>query len=70
MDANSRKNGIVSFIIPGLGQYFNGDAKKGLIYFGIAILLHISIWFFMNNSLGSFIQILYHAYAGFDAYRN
>lgn len=70
MDTNSIKYGIFSFIIPGLGQYLNDDKQKGLGLFAVAILLHLFIWFFMNNILGSGIQTLYHLYAGFDAYRN
>ena len=70
MDMNSVKNGIFSFIIPGLGQYLNGDKQKGLGLFGAAILLHIFIWFFMNNAFGSLIQTVYHLYAGYDAYKN
>ena len=51
MDTNSLKNGIFSFIIPGLGQALNGDKQKGLALFGIAIILHLFIWFFANNPL-------------------
>lgn len=70
MERDSLKYGIYSFIIPGLGQYLNGDKPKGLGMFAAAVLLHIFIWFFMNNMLGSGVQTLYHIYAGFDAYRN
>ena len=70
MDTDSLKNGIFSFIIPGLGQYLSGDKKKGVGLFAGAILLHVFIWFFMNNSYGSVVQTLYHLYAGYDAYTN
>lgn len=70
MDTNSLKNGIFSFIIPGLGQYLNDDKQKGLGLFALAIILHIFIWFFMNNTFGSIVQTLYHLYAGYDAYKN
>ena len=70
MDTNALKNGIFSFIIPGLGQYFNNDNRKAMTYFGIAVLLHIFIWFFMNNPLGSLVNTAYHVYAGYDAYMN
>lgn len=70
MDANALKNGIFSFIIPGLGQYFNNDNRKAMTYFGAAVLLHIFIWFFMNNPLGSLVNTAYHVYAGYDAYMN
>ena len=70
MDSNSLKNAIFSFIIPGLGQYLNQDKQKGLALLAGAIALHVFIWFFMNNPLGSLVNTLYHAYAGYDAYRN
>ena len=70
METNSLKNGIFSFIIPGLGQYLNDDKTKGLTLFAGAVMLHILIWFFMNNTFGSIVQTLYHLYAGYDAYKN
>ncbi|MBE6495253.1 MAG: hypothetical protein E7Z78_02300 [Methanobrevibacter thaueri] len=70
MDTNSLKNGIFSFIIPGLGQALSGDRQKGLALFGGAVILHLLIWFLLNNPLGSLIQTLYHLYAGYDAYKN
>ena len=70
MDMNSLKYGVFSFIIPGLGQYMNNDKQKGLGLFGAAVVLHLFIWFFMNNPLGSIVQTLYHLYAGYDAYMN
>ena len=70
MDMNSLKYGVFSFIIPGLGQYLNNDKQKGLGLFGAAVVLHLFIWFFMNNPLGSIVQTLYHLYAGYDAYMN
>ena len=69
MDMNSLKYGIFSFIIPGLGQYLNGDKQKGIGLLAGAVLIHIFIWFFMNNALGSIAQTLYHLYAGFDAFK-
>ena len=68
MDTNSLKYGIFSFIIPGLGQYLNGDKPKAISLFAVAVVLHIFIWFFLNNGLGSIVQTLYHLYAGWDAY--
>lgn len=70
MDIDSIKYGVFSFIIPGLGQYLNKDNQKAIKLFAIAVLLHIFIWFFMNNPLGSAVNTLYHLYAGFDAYKN
>jgi hypothetical protein len=70
MNSNSLKNGIFSFIIPGLGQILQGDRQKGYALLAGAVALHILIWFFMNNPAGSLISTAYHAYAGYDAYRN
>lgn len=70
MDNESLRNGILSFIIPGLGQYLYKDINKAVTYFGIAVLLHLFIWFFMNNPFGSLVNTAYHAYAGYDAYMN
>ncbi|MBE6499657.1 MAG: hypothetical protein E7Z80_03785 [Methanobrevibacter thaueri] len=70
MGSNSLKYGIFSFIIPGLGQYFNDDKFKAVGFFGFVLLFHVFIWFFMNNSFGSVVQTLFHLYAGFDAYVN
>lgn len=70
MDMDSLRYGVFSFIIPGLGQYLNDDKQKGLTLFGAAVLLHIFIWFFMNNPIGSVVQTLYHLYSGYDAFKN
>ena len=70
MESNSLKNGIFSFIIPGLGQILNGDTQKGATLLAGAVILHLFIWFFMNNPLGSLINTAYHAYAGYDAYNH
>lgn len=69
MDMNAVKNGIFSFIIPGLGQYLLKDQKKAMTLFGGAVILHIAVWFFMNNPVGSLINTAYHAYSGYDAYK-
>lgn len=69
MDNNALMNGILSFIIPGLGQAINGDKQKGIVMFIILILLNIFIYFFMNNPLGHFISLVYSAYAAYDAYK-
>ena len=70
METNALKNGIFSFIIPGLGQILQQDRQKGFAMLGGAVLIHIFIWFFMNNPLGSLINTAYHLYSGYDAYKN
>lgn len=69
MESNALKNGIFSFIIPGLGQILNGDRQKGISLLAVAVVLHVFIWFFMNNGFGSILNTAYHLYAGYDAYK-
>lgn len=69
MEHRALTNGILSFIIPGLGQALNGDKKKGIIMFIIVIFLNIFIYFFINNQFGHLISIAYSLYAGYDAYK-
>lgn len=70
MNNNALKNTVLSFIIPGLGQYLSQDSRKGATLFAGAILIHLFVWFFMNNPLGSVLNTAYHAYAAYDAYVN
>lgn len=70
MDSKALQNGVLSFIIPGLGHAFGGDKQKGIILFAIMIILHLLIYFFANKIFGSGIETLYHLYAGYDAYTN
>ena len=68
MSSNSLKNGLLSLIIPGLGQALDGRMQKAVPLFLIALILHISVYFILNNPFGSGISTLYHIYAGVDAY--
>lgn len=68
MESDALVNGVLSFIIPGLGQAINGYKKKGIIMFIILILLNIFIYFFANNMFGHVISFAYSAYAAYDAY--
>lgn len=69
MENNAIAYGILSFIIPGLGQALNGYTKKGITMFAIVIFLNIFIYFFINNPFGHFISLIYSLYAGYDAYK-
>ena len=68
MSSNSLKNGLLSLIIPGLGQALNGKMQKAVPLFIITVILHISVYFILNNPVGSGISTLFHIYAGLDAY--
>lgn len=62
----------MSFLIPGLGQAYAGDIKKGIAYFLVAfVALEIIGIFFVDSILNSFyyiIDILISIYAAYDAY--
>ena len=70
--ANKYPAAILSFIIPGLGQAYAGDIKKGIVYFLVAsVALGIIGTFFVDSVLNSFyyiIDILISIYAAYDAY--
>ena len=70
--ANKYLAAILSFLIPGLGQAYAGDIKKGIIYFLIAtVALGIIRTFFVDSVLNHFyyiINVLIDIYAAYDAY--
>ena len=70
--ANKYLAAILSFIIPGIGQAYAGNFKKGIAYFLVAfVALGIIGTFFVNSILNSFyyiINILISIYAAYDAY--
>lgn len=69
MGNTALRNGILSFIIPGLGQVLNGDTTKGLGLFIIVIVLNLFMYYLLNNPFGHLINIAYRLYAGYDAYK-
>ena len=64
--ANAILAAILSFIIPGLGQFYAGDNDKGIKFLIIAIILWIATFLFIFAGIISFIFGLYAAY---DAYK-
>ena len=70
--ANKYLAAILSFLIPGLGQAYVGDIKKGIVYFLIAsVALGIIGIFFVDSVLNHFyyiINVLIDIYAAYDAY--
>lgn len=70
--ANKYLAAILSFFIPGLGQIYARNIKKGIIYFIVAfVALTIIGTFFVDSVLNSFyyiIDILISIYAAYDAY--
>ncbi len=63
------RNGILSFIIPGLGQILNGEQKKAIYMFVIFLIMNLFAYFLLNNPLGHVINIAYHGYCGYDAFK-
>lgn len=70
--ANKYIAAIMSFFIPGLGQAYAGNVKKGIAYFIVAfITLGIVGMVFVDSVLTSFyyiINILIQIYAAYDSY--
>lgn len=58
--------GILSLLIPGLGQILAGETKKGIIMFIIAIVLGILSGMIIFLSI---IYLIYAIYAAYDAYK-
>ena len=69
MENNGLRNGILSFIIPGLGQVLNGDTAKGIGLFAAVIALNLFTYYVLNNPFGHLINVAYRLYAGYDAYK-
>ena len=70
--ANKYLTVILSFFIPGLGQAYAGNVKKGILYFIVAFVAIVIIGsYFVDSVLTSFyyiIDLLISIYAAYDAY--
>lgn len=70
--ANKYLAAILSFFIPGLGQAYAGNVKKGILYFIVAFVAIVIIGsYFVDSVLTSFyyiIDFLISIYAAYDAY--
>ena len=70
--ANKYLAAIMSFFVPGLGQAYAGNVKKGIVYFLVAVVvLGIVGAAFVDSVSNSFyyiIDILIDIYAAYDAY--
>lgn len=70
METDALVNGILSFVVPGLGQAIEGYKTRGLILFIIAIIIGaLSIYFHLDKTIQYLISALYGLLAGYDAYR-
>ena len=53
MEKDALANGILSFIIPGLGHAIHGNTKRGIMLFIGMLIVHAAIYYLANNILGS-----------------
>ena len=67
--ANAILAAILSFLIPGLGQAYAGDIKKGVIFLVIAIVVWAIACFIFQHWVVWIIDLLYCLYAAYDAYQ-
>lgn len=67
--ANGILAAILSFIIPGLGQAYAGDIKKGIIFFVLAIVMLAIVSLIFKQWIFYIIDIAICAYAAYDAYQ-
>ena len=67
--ANGILAAILSFIIPGLGQAYAGDIKKGIIFFIIALLVILVAMFIFKIWVIWIISLIISLYAAYDAYQ-
>ena len=67
--ANAILAAILSFLIPGLGQAYAGDIKKGIIFFVIAIVIWAIASFVFQHLIVWIIDLIYALYAAYDAYQ-
>lgn len=60
---------ILSFFIPGLGQAYAGDIKKGIILFVLAIVMLLIVNFIFKGWVYYIISLAICVYAAYDAYQ-
>jgi hypothetical protein len=63
-------NGVLSFIIPGLGQAIEGYKKRGIILFIVAVIIGVILYYCNVNQLITYaVSGIYGLIAAYDAYR-
>ncbi len=60
---------ILSFIITGLGQLYNGDLKKAALFFGAQVLVALILWR-ISWTIGYLVTLGIWLYAIYDAYKS
>ena len=66
--ANPILAAILSFLIPGLGQFYCGSLAKGLAFLVVAILLGLAVLMVFKSWVYIIINLLISLYAAYDAY--
>ena len=70
MEMDAVVNGILSFIIPGLGHAIEGYKIRGLILFIIAVIVYFVFFYLkVGNNIQYVFTVVYGLIAGYDAYR-
>lgn len=67
--ANGILAAILSFIIPGLGQAYAGDIKKGIIFFIVAIVIILLATLVFRMWIIYILSLIISLYAAYDAYQ-
>lgn len=68
--ANSILAAVLSFLVPGLGQAYAGDIKKGIIFFVIFLIIIALYVYFLNRYLPfNIIELVFGLYAAYDGYK-
>lgn len=67
--ANPILAAILSFFIPGLGQFYAGDLTKGIVMFVICVIISLVVSLVFREWIYHIVNILYSIYAAYDAYQ-
>ena len=68
--ANSILAAVLSFLVPGLGQAYAGDIKKGIMFFIIFLVIIALYVYFLNRYLPfNIIELVFGLYAAYDGYK-
>lgn len=67
--ANAILAAILSLLIPGLGQVYAGDLKKGAIFFVIFLIFAFLAGLIFRGWLVWIIELIYAIYTAYDAYQ-
>lgn len=67
--ANGILAAILSFFIPGLGQAYAGDIKKGIIFFVVAFIIILLAMLVFKTWIIYILSFIISIYAAYDAYQ-